>query len=115
MPLKSPLVLADENTPFSENKTITRHGGITHSEGARTATRFPPAITTHGKSLGLLYTEDDEASAQLLSLKKKIDVPGENTAVSAFKEIQNLNPKEQIYKPGGDPNEDDPLELDMDS
>jgi hypothetical protein len=115
MPLKSPLAGADDNTPFSENKTMTRQGGVTHSEGARTATRFPPAITTHGKSLGLLYTEDDEASAQLLSLKKKVDVPSESMAVSAFKEIQNLNPKEQIYKPAGDPNDDDPLELDADT
>lgn len=115
MPLKSPLVVADDHTPFSENKTVTRPGGVTHSEGARTATRFPPAITTHGKSLGLLYTDDDEASAQLLSLKRRADVPGENTAVSAFKEIQNLNPKEQLYKPAGDPNDDDPLELEADT
>ena len=71
LPLKSPTAFDDNNnpgllspdpfmmSPYTESKTI-RKLGITAS-----------VMTSLGKSLGLDYSDEDEASAKLISFKKK--------------------------------------------
>lgn len=69
-------------SPNSESKTL-RKIGMTAS-----------AMTSLGKSLGLDYSDGDEASAKLVSIKRKFAPPRDSEkSVSAFGEVQNLNPR----------------------